>query len=99
MGPAGLKHPDQLSVLNTGTALRRSRPSQEQLIKSIHSHTRMTLAAYLGAYIRNTFEPVREKPTICVPTRSDTKKSVQLQKQARSLKFRILKEGLYYPCS
>ena len=40
------------------------------------------------------------KPTIWVPTRSDTNKPVQSQKQARSLKFRIKEEeGLYNPCS
>ena len=45
-------------------------------------------------------EPVCENPTIWVPTRSDTNRPVQSQKQARSLKFRIEEEeGLYYPCS
>ena len=40
------------------------------------------------------------KPTIWVPTRSDTNGNVQLQKKARSLKFRIKEEeGLYNPCS
>ena len=40
------------------------------------------------------------KPTIWVPTRSDTNQPVQSQKQARSLKFRIKEEeGLYYLCS
>ena len=38
------------------------------------------------------------KPTIWVPTRTDTNQPVQSQKQARGLKFWI-KEGLYYPCS
>ena len=39
------------------------------------------------------------KPTIWVPTRSDTNRAVQSQKQARSLKFRIYEEeGLCYPC-
>ena len=39
------------------------------------------------------------KPTIWVPTRSDTNRAVQSQKQARSLKFRIKEEErLYYPC-
>ena len=34
------------------------------------------------------------------PTRSDTNRAVQAQKQARSLKFRISEEEeLYYPCS
>ena len=34
------------------------------------------------------------------PTRSDTNRAVQAQKQARSLKFRIkVEEELYYPCS
>ena len=40
------------------------------------------------------------KPTIWVPTRSDTNQAVQSQKMVRSLKFRILKEEeVYYPCS
>ena len=40
------------------------------------------------------------KPTIYVPTRSDTNWSVSSQKIARSLKFWIKKvEDLYYPCS
>ena len=33
------------------------------------------------------------------PNRSDTNRAVQAQKQARSLKFRIKEEGVYYPCS
>ena len=34
------------------------------------------------------------------PTRFDTNRSVQPQKMARGLKFRIQEvEGLYYPCS
>ena len=40
------------------------------------------------------------KPTIWVPTRSDTKQAVPSQKTARSMKFRIYEvEGLYYSCS
>ena len=40
------------------------------------------------------------KPTIWVPTRSDTNRTVQLQKMVRGWKFWILKvEELYYPCS
>ena len=40
------------------------------------------------------------KPTIWVPTRSDTNRPVQSQKMVRSLKFRILEEEeLYYPRS
>ena len=40
------------------------------------------------------------KPVLGFPTRSDTNRAVQLQKVARSLKFRIKEvEGLYYPCS
>ena len=40
------------------------------------------------------------KPTIWVPTRSDTNQTVQSQKIARSLKFRLNEEeGLYYPFS
>ena len=40
------------------------------------------------------------KPTFWFPTWSDTNQAVQLQKMARGLKFRILKEeGLYYLCS
>ena len=34
------------------------------------------------------------------PNRSDTNRPVQLQKTARSMRFRIKEvEGLYYPCS
>ena len=40
------------------------------------------------------------KPVFGVPTRSDTNQTVQPQKMARGLKFRIEEvEGLYYPCS
>ena len=39
------------------------------------------------------------KPTIWVPTTSDTNQPVQSQKMVRSLKFQIKEEGLYYPCS
>ena len=40
------------------------------------------------------------KPTMLFPTRSDTNRDVQAQKQARSLKFWIYKvEELHYPCS
>ena len=40
------------------------------------------------------------KPTIWVPTRSDTNQPVQSQTQARSLIFWItVEEGLCYPCS
>ena len=40
------------------------------------------------------------KPTIWFPNRSDTNQPVQVQKRARSLKFRIkVKEELYYPSS
>ena len=40
------------------------------------------------------------KPTFWFPTRSDTKRAVQPQNMARSLKFRIWEvEGLHYPCS
>ena len=39
-----------------------------------------------------------KKPTLWFPTRSDTKRAVQPQKKARSLKFRIQEEeGLYFP--
>ena len=39
------------------------------------------------------------KPTVWVPTRSDTSRAVQSQKIARSLKFWMKEEeGLYYPC-
>ena len=39
------------------------------------------------------------KPTIWVPTRSDTNRSVQSQKIDKGWKFWILKvEELYYPC-
>ena len=40
------------------------------------------------------------KPTVWFPNRSDTNRSVQAQKRARSLKFRIyVEEELYYPSS
>ena len=40
------------------------------------------------------------KLTICFPTWSDTNQSVQIQKIARGLKFRIEKvEGSYFLCS
>ena len=40
------------------------------------------------------------KPTIWVPTRSDTNRAVQSQKMVRGLKFCIeVEEGWYYPCS
>ena len=40
------------------------------------------------------------KPTIWVPTRSDTNRAEQSQKQTRSLKFRIYEEEeMYYPSS
>ena len=40
------------------------------------------------------------KPTMWFPNWSDTNQAVQLQKRARSLKFRILvEEELYYPSS
>ena len=46
------------------------------------------------------FEPVREKTNNLGSTWSDTNRTVQPQKTARSLKFRIREEeGLYYPCS
>ena len=40
------------------------------------------------------------KPTMWFPNRSDTNQAVQLQKQARSLKFcSKVEEVLYYPSS
>ena len=40
------------------------------------------------------------KPTIWVPTRSDTNRAVQSQKQARSLKIWVkIEEELFYPCN
>ena len=40
------------------------------------------------------------KPTMWFPNRSDTNRPVQLQKQARSLKFwSYVEEELYYPSS
>ena len=40
------------------------------------------------------------KPTMWFPNRSDTNRPVQVQKTARSLKFRIQEEEeLYYPSS
>ena len=42
----------------------------------------------------------RENRSLVLPIRSCTNRSVQLQKLARSLKFRILKVGeWFYPCS
>ena len=41
-----------------------------------------------------------EKPTMWFPNRSDTNRAVQLQKQARSIKFwSKVEEELYYPSS
>ena len=47
------------------------------------------------------YEPRHEKTCLSgFPTRSDTNRPVQSQKQARSMKFRIQEEEkLYYPCS
>ena len=71
-------------------------------------------AAWLGSFqliyqlflceqwgIMHIFEPpLVEKPTMWFPNRSDTNRSVQLQKQARSLKFwSEVEEELYYPSS
>ena len=43
---------------------------------------------------------VMRKPTFWFPTRSGTNQTVQPQKMARGLKFRIqVEEGLYYPYS
>ena len=40
------------------------------------------------------------KQTLWFPTWSDTNQTVQSQKMARDLKFRIKnEEGLHYPCS
>ena len=39
------------------------------------------------------------KPTIRVPTRSDTTRGVQSQKMVRGWKFWIKKVEMYYPCS
>ena len=41
------------------------------------------------ATIVPTNEPSREKTNNVIPNRSDTNRAVQIQKQARSLKFRI----------
>ena len=49
---------------------------------------------------RNHMSRVMRKTTFWFPTWSDTNQTVQLQKMARGLKFRIYEvEGLYYPCS
>ena len=41
-----------------------------------------------------------KRPTMWFPNRSDSDQAVQSQKQARSLKFRILEEEkMYYLCS
>ena len=51
-------------------------------------------------YGKISIEPVRGKPTIWVPSRSDTNRAVPSQKKARSLKIRIQEEeGFYYACS
>ena len=43
---------------------------------------------------------MRENPSSGFPTRSDTNRPIQSQKQARSFKFRIYEEEkLHYPCS
>ena len=43
---------------------------------------------------------MRENRSLGVPTRSDTNRPVQSQKQARTLEFQFEEEeGLYYPCS
>ena len=50
----------------------------------------------------NQLSRLVEKPTMWFLNRSYTNRPVQLQKQARSLKFRIymyVEEELYYPCS
>ena len=40
------------------------------------------------------------KPTICVPTRSDTNRAVQSKRKARIMKFWLcVEEELYYPSS
>ena len=44
-------------------------------------------------------EQLHENQQFGFPTRSDTNQPVQSQKQARSLKFWIKVEGMYYPCS
>ena len=52
---------------------------------------------YISLHYR--YEPSCEK-TMWFQNRSDTNQAVQSQKQARSLKFRILEEEeWYYPCS
>ena len=57
------------------------------------------LFVFLPMTLCHRFEPPRWKTNNVVPNSSDTNWAVQAQKMARSLKFRILKEGLYFPSS
>ena len=51
-------------------------------------------------FFHKTYELLHEKTNFLVPTCSDTNQTVQLQKMARGLKFRIKKvERFYYLCS
>ena len=55
---------------------------------------------FLKVRMPSLFEPVREKSTIWIPTRSDTIRAVQSQKIVRGSKFWIYKvEELNYQCS
>ena len=55
--------------------------------------------SHAGAHIRY-FSLCKRKPTIWVPTRTDSNSDMQSQKQARILKFWIQEEEeLYYLCS
>ena len=42
-----------------------------------------------GKHVHEKYTPLKRKPTMWFPNRSDTNRHVQAQKRARSLKFRI----------
>ena len=69
-------------------------------IFTIERHYSMVEAFSSNFRWTTKLSPVMRKPTFWFPTWSDTNRAVQLQKMARGLKFRILKEeGMYYLCS
>ena len=85
------------------------RPLQE--LYNLKSHFKIwsklqVLVGHLHPFLLSAMEHkhylsrLMDKPTMWFPTRSDTNRSVQSQKQARSFKFRMKEEErLYYPCS
>ena len=71
-----------------------------RLYSCVHCRAHLANHDELISKVRFNLSLCVRKPTIWIPTRSDTNQSVQLQKMVRSLKFWILKvEELYYPCS